>query len=274
MKSIFTGSFSQVEETISENFMKDTINAVKNFKIHKLIIVILFFSVSSYAVYGVSFFLATNIDDLAVPFDKNNEFIFVFSSIWYIHIQVFIFFIAGLAAFIYKERNHAKGYFLFNIFLSLGWLLFLLFTFKLTQLMVNSYILRMLYSVLFLSGFVFVFFQSYQNAKKMVYGTKKKRSALVEWLSKNRKNVLSILFGFGALYYLTKVISPEVDNLETRIIGSLIEFAPLAVCLIFFTFIYLNSKLIRSYYLYKYSEEFRKKFGIAKKDWYGEKYKG
>ncbi|RFA35460.1 hypothetical protein CAI16_08150 [Virgibacillus dokdonensis] len=274
MKSIFTGSFSQVEETISDNFMKEAINTIKKFKMYKLILVFLFFSGSSYAVYGVSFFFTNNIDDLAVPFDKNNEFISLFSNIWYIHIQVFIFFIAGLIAFIYKEKNHAKGYFLFNFFLSLGWLLFLLFAFKFTQLMVNSYTLRMLYTALFLCSIIFVFYQSYQNAKEMVCGTKKKRLAFVEWLRKNRKNVLSMLFGVGALYYLTKVISPEVDDLETRIMGSLIEFAPLAVCLLFFTFIYLNSKLIRSYYLYKCSEEFRKKFGIAETDWYGGKYKG
>ncbi|WP_121640020.1 hypothetical protein [Virgibacillus sp. Bac330] len=284
MKSIFTGSFSQVEEAISENFMKEAINSIKNFKMHKFIIFLLFFSGSSYVVYGVSFFFTNNIDDLAVSFDKNNEFIPLFSSIWYIHLQAFIFFIAGLIAFIffiagliafiYKEKNHAKGYFLFIFFLSLGGLLFLLFAFKFTQLIVNSYTLRMLYTVLFLCSFIFVFYQSYQNAKEMVCGTKKKRLAFVEWLRKNRKNVLSMLFGVGALYYLTKVISPEVDDLETRIMGSLIEFAPLAVCLLFFTFIYLNSKLIRSYYLYKCSEEFRKKFGIAETDWYGGKYKG
>ncbi|MEF2292227.1 hypothetical protein [Virgibacillus dokdonensis] len=274
MKSIFTGSFSQVEEAISENFMKEAINSIKNFKMHKFIIFLLFFSGSSYVVYGVSFFFTNNIDDLAVSFDKNNEFIPLFSSIWYIHVQAFIFFIAGLIAFIYKEKNHAKGYFLFIFFLSLGGLLFLLFAFKFIQLIVNSYTLRMLYTVLFLCSFIFVFYQSYQNAKKMVYGTKKKRTALVEWLSKNRKNVLSILFGFGALYYLTKVISPEVDDLETRIFGSLIDFAPLAVCFACLLFLYFNSVAIRSYYLYKYSERFRQKFGVTEADWYGGKYKG
>ncbi len=273
MKSIFTGSFSQVEDTISKNFMKNSINTIKKFKLYKLILVILFFSGSSYAVYGVSFFFTNNIDDLTVPIDKNNEFISLFSSIWYIHIQTFIFFIAGLIAYIYKEKNHAKGYFLFNILFSLGGLLFLLFAFKFTQLMVNSYILRMLYTALFLCSIIFVFYQSYQNAKEMVYGTKKKRLALVEWLSTNRKNVTSVLFGFGALFFLTKVISPEVADVETRIMGSLIDFSPLAVCLACLLFLYFNSVAIRSYYLYKYSEEFRQKFGIAEKEWYGEKYK-
>ncbi|RFA35465.1 hypothetical protein CAI16_08195 [Virgibacillus dokdonensis] len=274
MKSIFTGSFSQVEETISDNFMKASIKTVNDFKFYKLFILILFFSGASYVFYGVSFYLTNNIDDFAIPLDSNNEFIPVFSSIWYIHIQSFLFFIAGLAAFIYKKRNHVKGFFLLNIFLSLGWLLFLLFTFKLTQLMVNSYILRILYTVLLICSFIFVFYQSYQNAKKMVYGTKKKRLAFVEWLSTNRKNVTSVLFGVGALFLLTKVISPEVADLETRIMGSLIDFAPLFVCLIISTFLYLNSVVIRAYYLYKYSERFRQKFGVTEADWYGRKYKG
>lgn len=78
----------------------------------------------------------------------------------------------------------------------------------------------------------------------------------------------------GGVYYLSKVIFPEAGDLETRLIGSLAEFLPLFSIFGSLIFLYLNNVAIRNYYLLIYSEEFRKKFGIAEADWYGEKYKG
>lgn len=275
MKSIFSGSFSQVEETISESFAKNSIDTIKQFKTVKAVVFIVFcIGLASYALYGVSIYIGNNMDSLTIPLDVDNEFIPIFSTVWYMHIQALLILIVVISAFVYREKDNVKGFFVYNTFLTIFLFLFMIFFFKVTQLLVNSFPLRLIYTVLFVGSYIYIFLRSYHNAKEMVYGIKKKRSAFVEWFSRNRKPVTSVLIGFGILYYLKKVIFPEAGDLETRLIGSLIEFAPLGVCLVSFTFLYFNSVAIRSYYLYKYSEEFREKFGIDKKDWYGEKYKG
>ncbi|WP_213396832.1 hypothetical protein [Virgibacillus pantothenticus] len=275
MKNILSGSFSQVEEAVSESFAKSSINTIKEFSLLKAFAFTVFcIGLGSYALYGVSIYLGNNMDKTAFPLDVNNEFIPVFSNIWYIHIQALFISIVVITALVYKEKNNVKAFFFYNLFFTLFLLLFLIFVFKVSQLFVNEFWLRMLYTVLFICSIVYVFLRSYHNAKKMVYGTKKKRSAIVEWFSRNRKSVMSILFGVWGIYYLAKVIFPETGDFQTRLYGSLAEFAPLIMCLVFLTFLYLNSVIVRSYYLYRYSEEFRKKFRIAKKDWYGEKYKG
>ncbi|RFA35466.1 hypothetical protein CAI16_08200 [Virgibacillus dokdonensis] len=274
-QNIFRGLFSQVEETVSESFAKSSINTIKGFGLLKASAFMVFFiGLGSYALYGASIYMGNNMDKAAFPLDVTNEFIPVFSNIWYMHIQALLISIVVITALIYKEKNNIKAFFYYNLFFTLFIFLFTLFFFKVSQLFVNEFWLRMLYTVLFISSIVYIFLRSYHNAKKMVYGTKKKRSAIVEWFSRNRKSVMSTLFGVWGIYYLAKVIFPETGDFETRLYGSLAEFAPLIMCLASFVFLYFNSVVIRSYYLYKYSEQFRQKFGIDEKDWYGEKYQG
>ncbi|SHG92253.1 hypothetical protein [Virgibacillus chiguensis] len=274
-QNIFKGLFSQVEVAVSESFAKNSINTIKEFNLLKAFAFMVFcVGLGSYALYGVSIYLGNNMDKTTIPLDVNNEFIPVFSSIWYMHIQALLISIVVIIALVYKEKNNVKAFFFYNLFFTLSLLLFMIFVFKVSQLFVNEFWLRMLYTVLFISSIVYIFLRSYYNAKKMVYGTKKKRSAIVEWFSRNRKSVMSTLFGVWGIYYLAKVIFPETGDIQTRLYGSLAEFAPLILCLVLFTFLYLNSVVIRSYYLYKYSEQFRQKFGVDKKEWYGEKYQG
>ncbi len=45
------------------------------------------------------------------------------------------------------------------------------------------------------------------------------------------------------------------------------------LCFACLLFLYFNSVAIRSYYLYKYMDKFRQKFGVAEAEWYGQKYK-
>ncbi|KNE19962.1 hypothetical protein [Virgibacillus pantothenticus] len=275
MESVFNGTFSQVEETVSESFAKNSIDTIKQFNLLKGLLFTGFcIGLGSYALYGVSIYISNIMNQATIPLDESNEFITIFDNIWYMHIQSILILAVVIGAFVYRKKDNIKGFFVYNTFLTMFLLLFMIFFFKVTQLLVYSSSLRLIYTGLFIISYIYIFIRSYQNTKKMVHGTKKKRSALVEWFSRNRKNITSLLIGVGGLYYLSKVIFTEANDLETRIIGSLIDFLPLAVCLVSFSFLYFNSVAIRSYYLYKYSEEFRKKFGFDKKDWYGEKYQG
>ncbi|WP_040981888.1 hypothetical protein [Oceanobacillus jeddahense] len=272
MKNILSGSFSQVEDTVSESFAKNSIDTIERFSFGKIIIFILFFMGGFYAFYGVSIFLGNNMGSTSIVLDMNNEYIPFLTSIWYPIVQGILMLITVFGGSYLMRKNNVKAFYIYNISFTVFVFLIILLFFKLAQLAVYSFPLRMVYTVLFSLCLVYVFVRSYQNAKEMVFGEKKKRSAIVEWFSRNKKSVLSVLAGVGSLYYLGKVIFPPAGDLETRIIGGLIDFLPLLVCLILLVFLILNSNIIRSYYLNKYSEEFRIKFGVNKSEWYGKKY--
>lgn len=147
-----------------------------------------------------------------------------------------------------------------------------LLLFKVMQLFVSYFILRMIYTVLFIMTFIYCMWQGYQNATYMVHGDKKQRSALVEWFSRNSKPVLIVLGIIGSAYFIIKAVFEPAANMERRIIGSMADFLPLLLVLANFAYIYYIGVVTRSYYVYKYSEIFRLKFGYDIQDWYGPKY--
>ncbi|WP_066187555.1 hypothetical protein [Gracilibacillus timonensis] len=273
MKNIFSGSFSQVEDTVSESFAKNSIDTIERFSFGKSIIFILFFMGGFSAFYGVSIWMGGNLDTGTIVLDTNNEYVPFLSNIWYLILQSILMVITLFGGLYYRKKNNVKGYIIYNTSFTVFVLLFMFLYFKFTQLIVYSFPLRMVYTVLFIFCLVYVSIRSYQNAKEMVFGEKKKRSAIVEGFSRNRKSILSVLAGAGGLYYLGKVIFPSAGDLETRLMGGLIDFVPLSACLAILGFLYLNRVMLRSYYLNKYSEEFRIKFGVDKSEWYGEKHK-
>lgn len=272
MRNIFSGSFNQVEDAVSESFAKNKAGGMEEFSIGRIILLFIFLMGGFYAAYGFSIWMGNNLDTGTIPLDINNEYIPFLSNIWYPTVQSVLILISIVSIIYLRKKNNVKAFYISNTLLTIYLLLFLLLLFKITQLLVYSFPLRMVYTVIFIFCFVYTFVQSYQNAKEMVSGERKKRSAIVEWLSRNRKTVLSVLIGVGGLSYFAKTIFPSAGDMETRLIGALIDFGPLFVSLTLLLFMYFNGVVIRSYYLNKYSEEFRIKFGVDKKDWYGEKY--
>ncbi|MBY7142360.1 hypothetical protein KFZ56_04470 [Virgibacillus sp. NKC19-3] len=273
MRNIFSGSFSQVEDAISESFAKNSIDTIERFSFGKSIIFIIFFMGGFSALYGVSIWMGGNLDTGTIVLDTNNEFVPFLSNIWYPILQSTLMVITLFGGLYYRKKNNVKGFIIYNTSFTVFVLLIMFLYFKFTQLIVYSFPLRMVYTVLFIFCLVYVFVRSYQNAKELVFGEKKKRSTIVEWFSRNKKSVLSVLAAVGSLYYLGKVIFPATGDLETRLMGGLIDFVPLSACLAILGFLYLNSVVIRSYYLNKYSEDFRIKFGVDKSEWYGKKHK-
>ncbi|WP_130859145.1 hypothetical protein [Gracilibacillus phocaeensis] len=273
MRNIFSGSFGQVEDTVSKSYVKNIVNGMKEFSFGRIIILLIFLTGVFYAVYGFSIYFGNNMDGTSVSLDLNNEYIPFLTNIWYPIVQGIVILITVVNILYFRRKNSVKAFFISNTLLAIFLLLFLFLVFKITQLAVYSFPLRMVYTLLFIYCLVYVSIRSYQNAKEMVFGEKKKRSAIVEGFSRNRKTILSVLAGIGGLYYLGKVIFPAAGDLETRLMGGLIDFLPLSACLGILVFLYLNSVVIRSYYLNKYAEEFRIKFGVDKSEWYGEKHK-
>lgn len=268
------GTFEQVEPSISESFIKNSLQTAKTFRGLKLFVfIILFIVFGTYAAYGVSLYIVNNMEDAVGGLDLNNEFIPFLSSIWYIHLQAIPILIVVASMIYYRDKNRIKGHFIYYLFLMVFMIFFGLFFLKITQLFVSYFILRIIYTVLYIITFIYSIRQGYQNALHMVYGDKKNRSALVEWVSKNSKTILTVLAVIGGAYFITKAVFEPAANMEKRIIGSMVDFLPLGLILANFAFIYYIGVVVRSYYAFKYSERFRLKFGYEKDDWYGPKHK-
>src|SRR5699024_8088446 len=145
--------------------------------------------------------------------------------------------------------------------------------FKMFQLLVSYFIVRMIYTVLYIGTLVYSIWKGYQNSIDMIYGTKKERPAIVEWFSKKSKSVLTVLGIIGGAYFLLKAGFEPAANMERRIIGSLVDFLPLISVGSNVVLIYYIGLITRNYYIVKFQEQFRKKFGYEKDEWYGPNYK-
>lgn len=273
MKRLFTVKYEQVEQAISASFIENSMDTIKEFKGKKLFaFIILFVGFGTYGLYGMGMLLVQNLDDAVVQLDENNEYISFLSSIWYVNIQAIVLLLTVITTIKHRNTNRIRALFNYHLFLSIYMMFFSLLIFKTTQIFVSSVILRWIYTVLFVASFIYVFWQGYHNAKRMVDGQDKKRAVLIEWFSKRQKKILSVFGIIGGTYFIFKVVYAPVGNMEREIIGSLIDFFPLGVILINLAFLYFFGTIIRSYYVHKYSEQFRLKFEYKESEWYGPKY--
>ncbi|QUW20810.1 hypothetical protein JSQ81_13405 [Sporosarcina sp. Marseille-Q4063] len=267
---ILNGSFSQVKDAISKNFATNAYKDMQNSNFGRVLLSCGFFIGSMYALFAFGWYLSGDFEEPAVPLDVNNEFRDIASSIWYIHAVAIFLIIGFVTSLVYRRNNNIKGYLVINITLTTLIFFFVLYAFKLSQLIVYNFSLRVIYNVFFIATLAFVINKIYRNAMEMVYGTKKRRSIIVEWASANRKMIIGWLVGIWGISQIANATfgSAEYD-FETRMIGALIDFMPLIVCGISFVLLYMFGNLIRSFYLYKYTEEFRVMFGVEKDNWYG-----
>src|SRR5699024_11820946 len=101
-----------------------------------------------------------NMEDSLFKLDKNNEFI-VFLSIWFAYIPLILSFILSMVILLfYRNRNRPKGTYLYNLFFGLYVMFCLLFMFKIFQLFVSTFALRIIYNIIF----VFTFFYAFRIA--------------------------------------------------------------------------------------------------------------
>lgn len=272
MSEIFKGSFSQVKDAISENFAMNARKDMQKLNIGRVLLSGGFFLACLYGLFAFGWYMSGDFEEPAVPIDINNEFRNIASSIWYVHAIALFLIISFSTALAYSRKNNVKSFLVMNITLTVFTVFIVLYFFKIGQLFVYNFSLRVIYDVLFIATLVFVSNKIHRNAMEMIYGSKKKRSFLVEWASANQKLIIGSLFGIWGISQVVKAIfGSGANDFETRMIGAIIEFFPLIACGLSFVFIYMFGNLIRSFYLNKFSERFRVMFDVEKDDWYGRK---
>lgn len=273
MKKLLSGTFEQVEPTISDSYVENSLETIEEFGIGRaLAFIILFVGMASYGLYGMNVYMGNHMHEAVGGLDVNNEFIPFLSSIWYINLQVLPLIILIFSTIWFKQTNRIKGNLFYHILFTLFMFFFGVFLFKMFQLMVTYFIVRLLYTILFIGSFIYSLWKSHQNTMEMIYGTKKERAFIVEWVSKHSTTILTIMGIVGSAYFVGKAVFEPGANLERRIIGSMVDFLPLISVASNFAFIYFFGLIMRGFYLHKYTEKFRLKFEYDKEDWYGPEY--
>lgn len=274
MKKFFNASFEQVDPGISESFVKNLIDTARSFRGLKALGFFVFFGmIAPFILMGLGYIFENNMENTVVKLDENNEFIGLFSG-GLLYILIFLAFVASfLTLLFYRDENRPKGAYIYNLFFGIYTMFCLILSFKFSQLFVTTFALRVIYNILFVFTFFYAFRIAYLKVKELTLGTAKQRPFLVEWFSRNFKRISPFLITIGGAYYVYKATSPDAGNMEQRILGNLAFLFPLAVALANFVYIYCASVFLRGYYVNKYSEQFRQKYGYSRKEWYGPNHK-
>src|SRR5699024_4509763 len=91
------------------------------------------------------------------------------------------------------NRNRPKGTYLYNLFFGLYVMFCLLFMFKIFQLFVSTFALRIIYNIIFVFTFFYAFHIAYLNAKALALVTANQRPFLVELTRRNCNKISTFL---------------------------------------------------------------------------------
>src|SRR5699024_10292966 len=205
MKKLLSGTFEQVEDALSESFVSYCLHTVKKFKGWKVFLFSLMSIGGAYFMYGMGWGIVTsNNKELTVPLDPNNEDRFFFSNfrfLWYTYIIAFLVVLTVIMTLKYSGKHNINGFLIHHFLSFLYFLLSVTLVFAVSQSLVNNSLRRTIYTILFIVCIIYAFVKRYKNAFAMIYEDKKKRSAIIEWASKHRQAILSVLIAFGGVNY-------------------------------------------------------------------------
>src|SRR5699024_7912157 len=208
MKKLLSGTFKQVEDALSESFVSYCLHTVKSFKGWKVFLFILLFMGAAYFIYGMGWGIVTsNNNELTVPLDPNNEYRFFFSNVrflWYTHIIAFLVVLTVIMTLKYRGQHNIKCSLIYHFTSFLFYVTSVTLGFAFLQSFVNNSVPRTIYTILFIVCIIYPFVKGDKNAFAMIYEDKKQRSAIIEWASKHRQAILSVLSAFGGVNYFFK----------------------------------------------------------------------
>ncbi|MGX7418867.1 hypothetical protein ACWOFR_08650 [Carnobacterium gallinarum] len=176
-----------------------------------------------------------------------------------------------------NKKNISLSYY-YNLTMLIYSFVFILFIFlfllSLVNLALNSFWIIMLYAILFV---IFITTQNNlmnNSIKENLYGTGKKITSILGIFEKYQKS-----FGLiGGIIIIGKTIQSffvknQISGQNDFITKLLEVFSPMLAFVMVLIPIYMKSEILIGYYLSKYSEEYRLKYGYSNLEWYGKKSK-
>ncbi|MBO0473765.1 hypothetical protein JZO86_08630 [Enterococcus ureasiticus] len=242
----------------------------------KRLIAAIFFAGSVQALYWFGYFLVGN----STFSGTTNEYQFTLSLKWFVMLfcLYFLFNMIFLGAK-YRCWNNIKLAYKSNVWLAqLSVIFYWLLIIDLQLLTKNPY-LRTFNILVVLACFIFSIVKSIKKIKNLIYKNQEvdRLSKLMTENPKMIKSVLTILFIASVV---SNIFSNELSdqtpkqNIEGRIILALVPVLPILFSIFsIYAFPWLFETMARIYFLNKFSEDFRKKFGVDNGIWYGSKSK-
>ena len=137
-----------------------------------------------------------------------------------------------------------------------------------TASFLHSVIFEFLYVILDVVISYKVIIKLYGEEMAVLYGDAyqnhrvKKASKIADWISKN-------IIVLGAILFVVKDLFSGLGNIQGILIGA---FGPLffMACWLILLWFYFE-KILKGFYLKKYSEQYRQLYGYSRDEWYGDK---
>lgn len=262
--------FNAIEEIATKDFALECCEMSEKFSFFRRFLVGGFFSILLLMVGFFSQYAITHFHSATITLDSTNEYqyfvapkslVFIFFSI--------LFFTLVFGGTFYRKRCNIK----LSLF-SAKWLMAItifLYTlsFIVSQLLVSVKILRYFYSALFIISIFLIIFNTKKNIHELLYGETKED----DFISKNWKKIrelIGILFSIAVIY---SILFQNNNTLKQNFYLILLWFFPLLIIAAGFFWTSIYKSYIKLFYLNYFSEDFRKKFSVDNRVWYGSKSK-
>lgn len=278
MKGAFSASFNDVENIMNETEINEMYtNKSEKLKFRDVFMTLFFYFViisPLYFFYFINWFIVrefkANPEEFAVPIDLSNPYISFLDNFHFVHLVALLYLVATIWFLVARSKSILKASLIYNNSLFIYVLALFIYLFKVSQLLVSDPILRHVYTLLFFIIIIYTVIQCYKKASVYVYDKDLQKKTTKRTISNKTMigGALAIL-GFYQIFKLTNT-GQDFMHFEQQLIGSIMEFFPLIIAFTPLALLLFVKPLIRFFYLNKYSEKFRTKFGYEKQEWYGQ----
>ena len=141
-------------------------------------------------------------------------------------------------------------------------------TLSITASCLHSVIFEPLYVIIDIVISYKIIIKLYGEEMAVLYGDAyqnhrvKKASKIADWISKN-------IIVLGAILFVIKDLFSGLGNIQVMLLTT---FAPLLFMALWWFILYMYfEKILKGYYLKKYSEQYRQLYGYSRDEWYGDK---
>lgn len=271
-KNIYQATFEESEFLVTEKTVKRAIEESKPKVVKKRFFGVTLVFIIFYLMYSLLRFLENGSSDSINILSLRIPYFWLFFSILII-VPYYSF------SFVFFNRKKIALSFFYNfcmiIYLYLLSIFSFLFLLSLVNFLINTIWMDIPYTVLLLL-FVFSFNRKLNiQIYNQLYGENKGNSGnIFDFFSKYRKILSSLagilIFGKTLQSLFFKNNNPSQINFFQKILGVL---SPFIIFIFLLIPIYMKDEVLVGYYLYKYPEQYRLKYGYSVLEWYGPKSK-
>jgi hypothetical protein len=269
-KNVYQASFEESKNFVTEKYIKQALKESGKKQVRKRFVGV----IVMIGLPIIGSFLFSAVEKYS-PYDIN---ILPARVKWIFLLAGFIIFI--FAVFKFKEYKIYKvlNSFEYNRIMCFSGVLFAIFGFlfmcSIANLMLYSYLPSLGYSILL---FLFIYHRNSETNKKVITALYQSKVEYTNQFSEKIAVFQKFVTKYGGLIVIVLLIAKKFffkDNQENGLIEQIFAlFSPLMMFLCFAFIFAMKEEVMQGYYLKKYCEEYRIKYGYSKLDWYGPKSK-